>query len=107
MATVTVCDRYSSEETNSGGRFLQERWTEFDARFSRCYNLLQFITRRILGNSEEIEDVIENCRVKASQSCLEFEDEGAFRSWLVRVLIDEALTILRKDRTGNSNIGVR
>ena len=103
MATVTVCDRYSSEETTSRGRFLQERWTEFDARFSRCYNLLQFIARRILGNREEIEDVIENCRVKASQSCLEFEDEGAFRSWLVRVLIDQALTVLRKNRAAILN----
>jgi len=85
----------SSEETISGGRFSQERCTEFDARFSRCYGLLQFVARHILGSSEEIENVINNCRVRASQSSLEFEQEGAFRSWLVRVLIDEALAVLR------------
>jgi len=40
---------------------LHERWTEFDARFSRCYGSLRFVARRILGSGEEIEDVIENC----------------------------------------------
>ena len=104
MATVTVFDRYWLEKTTQGERFLQERWTEFDARFSRCYNLLHFIARRILGNSEDVQDVVESCRISASKSSLEFEQEGAFRSWLVRVLIDEALAVLRKNRAGNSNV---
>src|SRR5215469_13738067 len=94
MGTGRVFDRYSLEGTTSGGRFLQERSTEFDARFSRCCNLLHFIARRILGDSEEIENVIENCRLGASQSSLEFEQEGAFRSWLIRILIDEARSVL-------------
>ena len=98
MATVTVFDRYWLEKTTQGERFLQERWTEFDARFSRCYNLLHFIARRILGNSEEIEDVIENCRLAASRSSLEFEQEGAFRSWIIRVLIDEARAVLWRNQ---------
>jgi RNA polymerase sigma factor (sigma-70 family) len=103
MVTVTVFDRYSSGETTSGERFLQEPWTEFDDRFSRCYSLLRFVARRILGSSEEIEDVIKNCRARASQSSPEFEQEGAFRSWLVRVLIDEALAVLRRNRAANVN----
>src|SRR5262245_30111892 len=103
MAIVTVFDRCSSEKTTLGR---QERCTAFDARFLRCYGLLQFVAARILGRSEGVADVIEDCRVRASQSPLEFEQEGAFRSWLVRVLIDEALAILRKNRAGNSNIGV-
>jgi len=104
MATVTVFDRYWSEKTTPGEKCLRERWTEFDARFSRCYNLLHFIARRILGNSEDVQVVVESCRISASKSSLEFEQEGAFRSWLVRVLIDEALAVLRKNRAGNSNV---
>src|SRR5262249_16022512 len=103
MATVTVFDRYWSEKTTPGERFLQERWTEFDARFSRSYSLLRFLARPILSSSEQIEDVITNCRDRASQIAPEFEQEGAFRSWLVRVLIDEALAVLRKNRRANSN----
>ena len=104
MATVTVFDRSSSNEAASEGSSLQERRTEFDARFSRCYSLLHFVACRILGGSEA-ENVIENCRVSASESSLEFEQEGAFRSWLVRVLIDEALAVLRKNRASNLNAG--
>ena len=105
MAIVTAFDRCSSEKTTAGRRFLQERCTEFDTRFSRCYGLLQFVARRILGRSEDVADVIENCRVIAAQSSLEFEQEGAFRSWLVRVLIDEALAVFRKNRASNLNAG--
>jgi|SRR5215813_8409248 len=78
MATVTVFDRDSSDEAASGRRSLQARWTEFDARFSRCYGLLHFVARRILGSSEGADHVIENCRAKASQSCLEFEQKERF-----------------------------
>jgi len=34
------------------------------------------------------------CFLKACGDPQEFEYEGAFRSWLVRILIDEALLIL-------------
>ena len=105
MAIVTAFERFSSEKTTAGRRFLQERCTEFDARFSRCYGLLQFVARRILGRSEDVADVVENCRVIAGQSSLEFEQEAAFRSWLVRVLIDEALAVFRKNRASNLNAG--
>ena len=103
IATVTVLDRNSSNVTTSGGTFLRERWTEFDARFSRCYRLLHFVACRILGSDEGVGDAIEKCRVRASRSSLEFEHEGAFRSWLVRVLIDEALSVLRNNRAAILN----
>jgi len=98
MGAVTVFHRYCSQQPTPGERFLQEGWTEFDARFSRYYNLLHFIARRILGSSESVQEAVENCRVRASQSSLEFGQEGAFRSWLVPVLIDEALAVLRNNR---------
>jgi len=107
MATVTVFDRNSSNETGSGARCLQKRGTEFDARFSRCYSLLHFVACRILGSGEGAEDAIENCRVRASRSSLEFEQEGAFRSWLVRVLFDEALAIrcMEQERSATRGSG--
>ena len=82
---------------------MQQSWTEFEARFLRCYGVLYFLALRILGSSAGVEDVIENCRVRASQSSVEFGQEGAFRSWLVRVLIDEALGVLRKKRASTVN----
>jgi DNA-directed RNA polymerase specialized sigma24 family protein len=75
----------------------QEEPTVFDARFSRCFRLLHFVACRILGGSERAYDAIEACWLTASRNPPRFEYEGAFRSWLVRVLIDEALATLRNE----------
>ena len=79
----------------------QEDPAIFAARFSRCYRSLQFIGSRVLGGPEGVEDAIDNCWFAASRNPPKFETEGAFRSWLLRLLIDEALAILYKNRTGN------
>jgi DNA-directed RNA polymerase specialized sigma24 family protein len=69
--------------------------TLFDRRFWRSYRLLQFIACRILGDPERAKKAVENCWHSASACAPRFEYEGAFRSWLLRVLIDEALLLLR------------
>ena len=75
---------------------LRQQSAVFDARFSRCREMLHFLACRVLGSPERADDVVENCRVTASQNPPTFEYEGAFRSWLVRILIDEALVIVRQ-----------
>lgn len=65
----------------------------FDARFSRCYPTLHFITCRVLGGSERAEDAIGSCWRIASRHPQRFEYEGEFHSWLLRVLIHEALVL--------------
>ena len=75
------------------GRSYEYR-TLFSVRFSRCYRLLHFIACRVLGGPERADDAIENCWGRASRNPPRFEYEGEFRSWLLRVLIDEALAIL-------------
>jgi DNA-directed RNA polymerase specialized sigma24 family protein len=51
---------------------------------------------RILGTHEGAGNAVENCRIVASRNPPGFEYEGAFRSWVARILIDEALAILRQ-----------
>lgn len=72
-----------------------ENENTFAQRFSHCRELLHFIARRILNCAEEAEAAVKNCYRTASRNSLQFQSEGAFKSWLVRVLIDEA-TLLRK-----------
>lgn len=78
----------------------------FQVRFSRCHRLLHFIARCVLGGAEQTEEVIERCRLRASFGPPRFEYEGAFRSWLLRVLIDEAVVVLRRsqEEAGGHNI---
>jgi DNA-directed RNA polymerase specialized sigma24 family protein len=78
----------------------------FDARFSRCHEMLYFLAFRVLGSPERADDVVENCRITASQNPPTFEYEGAFRSWLVRILIDEALVIVRQRENDVIKVGL-
>jgi hypothetical protein len=41
---------------------------------------------------------VENCRRKASRNPPAFQTEGAFGSWVLRLVIDEALLILYPDQ---------
>ena len=68
----------------------------FNARFWRCYRTLHFIACSVLGGPERAEEAIGNCWSIASRHSQRLEHEGEFRSWLLRVLIDEALVLLRE-----------
>ena len=75
-----------------------EQTQGFASRFSRYRPLLYSLARRVLGDKPGAENALENCWRRASRNPPEFDYEGAFRSWLARVLIDEALAIVRKNR---------
>ena len=82
---------------------LAEHAQAFASRFSRCRPLLYWLARRVLGDIRGAENALENCWRTASRNPPKFGYYGAFRSWLARVLIDEALAILRKNRELNVN----
>jgi hypothetical protein len=92
----------SYSRTHNGDETLnnpQENPGGLDGRLSRYRRVLSFVAYRVLSNHEEAEDAVRNCLLSA-YNAPPFECEGAFRSWLVRILIDEALLILYKKRTG-------
>ena len=74
----------------------QEHPAIFAQRFLRSHHLLHSIACRILGDEERAFLAIENCRRIASRNPPHFVYEGEFRSWLLRVLIEEALTFVRE-----------
>jgi DNA-directed RNA polymerase specialized sigma24 family protein len=76
----------------------QEQPAIFAERFLRAYRLLDFIACRVLCDKKRAQIAIHNCWQTASRNPPRFEFEGAFRSWLARVLIDEALAILRESQ---------
>src|SRR5258707_9541582 len=78
------------------GQLRDERKSAFELQFSRSRRLLYFVARRILHCIEEAEEAVKNCRLTASRNPPRFSSEGAFKSWLVRILIDEATLLLRQ-----------
>jgi len=57
---------------------------------------LSLVAYRVLGNHEEAEEAVQNCLRTAADNVPRFEHEGAFRCWLVRALIDEAVLLLSR-----------
>lgn len=66
----------------------------FTQRFLKVFRVLHFIACRILRDKQKAHRAVQNCWWTASRNPPHFDSEGAFRSWLARVLIDEALSIL-------------
>ena len=90
--------------TDSGTDFpervrLSQQKLIFAARLWRCYRTLHFIACSVLSGPERAEEAIGSCWRIASRHPQRFEHEGEFRSWLLRVLIDEALVLFRESVT--------
>jgi len=86
---------------------LQGDRNAFEILFSRYRPILYRLAQRILRNHEESEDAVQNCSLVAFRKMESFKYEGAFRSWLARILVNEAITILRKrKRTYSSESSV-
>ena len=84
---------------------LREDPAIFRARFWRSNRILHIIACRILDEPEQATKAVEKCWHSASAYAPRFEYEGALRSWLVRVLIDEALVLLaEKQHPGNKHL---
>jgi DNA-directed RNA polymerase specialized sigma24 family protein len=94
MATTTTEIFFISREAKSPT--FRRQLGRFEEWFSRCHNTLHFTARLILGGSEKAESAVQSCRLKVSRIPHDFESEGAFRSWILRLLITEALSILAK-----------
>jgi len=74
---------------------LQDHIVEFDRRFRRCRGLLRLIALQILGEERAANEAVHRCWLVASRKRPSFAWEGAFRSWLLRMVIDEALLLRR------------
>jgi len=98
-------DESTGRSKNSFVESEKEHPAIFVERFLRSYRLLHFIAGRVLGDEERSSIAIQNCWRTASRNLPHFEYEGAFRGWLVRVLIDEALAIVRENK-GNAAAAV-
>ena len=71
-----------------------EESRSFYVRASRYRGLLHFVANRVLSNPDKADIAVENSLLAAVRLLKPFDTEGAFRRWLVRIAIDEALAIL-------------
>jgi asparagine synthase (glutamine-hydrolysing) len=78
---------------------------DFEDRFIKNRNLIAFVARRLLDSQEEVEIAVNACLKTASRNPQVFTSDGAFRSWILRMVIDEALLILfHKEHRASVNL---
>jgi DNA-directed RNA polymerase specialized sigma24 family protein len=87
-------------------RTSEESWSksfsDFESRFSKNRKLIAFVARRVLDSQEEAEAAVKECFKTACRNRPVFTSDGAFRSWILRMVIDEALLILSREGNGVS-----
>lgn len=66
-------------------------------QFSRNRQTLLLIARKVLNDDERADEVVAKCFVKARHLFRTFADEAELRRWLVRLAIDEALHVVRRE----------
>ena len=71
---------------------------EFARMVDRCSGPLYRLALKMLGNSSDAEDVLQNTFLKAFQHIGEFEGRSNLSTWLYRIASNEALMLLRKQR---------
>jgi RNA polymerase sigma factor (sigma-70 family) len=62
------------------------------------YAFLHFLACRVLGGPDDAQDVVQNCMLRAVRNIQQFNNAGAFRNWLARILVNEAINVLRQRR---------
>lgn len=87
-----------SENRSEAVAVSQADLTKLETWISRYRRVLYFVAYRALGDHADAADAVRSCTLSIRHKVPSLEHEGGFRSSVVRVLIDEALAILRKNR---------
>jgi len=85
------------ERENSCAHDALEHPIVFVERFWQWRDSLYVVAYRVLGDSRAATDAVEACFRKACPRPPRFVSDGEFGSWLVRVLLDEALLARRRE----------
>lgn len=96
----TLSHEFSLEALRVGNR------AEF-ARLVEVYSgPIYRLALKMLGDSQDAEDVLQNTFLKAMQSLPSFEGRSSISTWLYRIAVNETLILIRRQRP-EIQIGVR
>jgi len=71
---------------------------EFARLVDACSSPIYRLGFRMLGNSQDAEDVLQNTFLNALMHLSEFEGRSSLQTWLYRIAANEALMLLRKKK---------
>lgn len=92
--TTSVVDRPDTDLVRQG-RTSHEAFTELSRRhYSFCLRLAS----RVLGNTADAEDAVQDAFLSAYMNLHGFESRSNFRSWLTRIVVNQCRMNFRKQR---------
>ena len=97
-------DHSTLSEQILSSKSLQEHPKVFEERFWQCHDSLFFIACRVLGSARGADEVVQDCFLKASRNPPRFESDGDFGSWVLRILIDEALLTRHQENSRRQSV---
>lgn len=74
--------------------------------FDRFSRKMMGICLRYADRSEEAEDMLQNGFIKVFDKISTFKGSGSLEGWIRKVIINEALTYLRKNKTMKLNVDI-
>ena len=86
-------------DDNLISRGLQGDQDALHVLFTRYRRLLYCQALGLLRNHEEAEDAVQCCLLLAFRNLSKVKSQSSFRNWLVRILINEALAIIRRRKS--------
>jgi len=107
MASVTQFPRPQGEHSTeppsiSDGALVEKalsgsRWAE-DALVRRHLRKVYRITSYLLGDLQEVDDVVQDAFLLAFEDLRKLRDPEAFRSWLIRIAVHRSRRVIRRQR---------
>ena len=73
-------------------------YAAFEALVSKYERPMYTLVRRIVGNVEDAEDVVQESFASAIEHLRDFREESSFYTWLSRIASNHALKLIRKRR---------
>ena len=100
-AKQAAADGISDEEVIA--RVLNGEKSAYEIIMRKYNHRLFRIARTYITSEDEIEDVIQEAYIKAYEQLSHFEKRSSFSTWLIRIVINEALARLKKHKRFTSN----
>ena len=74
--------------------------------FNRYSGRLLGLCRRYVGSIDEAEDIMISGFMKIFEKIHQFKGDGSFEAWMTRIMVNESLTFIRRNKNMSVNISI-
>lgn len=83
---------------------LQGNQKAFGSLIERCHSMAYSVVRGVLGNRDDVEDVLQNVYVKVYRGLAGFRGDSKLSTWVYQIARNEAINAARKHRPDNKSL---